>query len=510
MELCQLCHSQASILLCCCREAGVKVCSLCAAQHFLEDSSPHYPLAYSAGLASCHTCARMQSAYLCTCSLPAKAYCKDCLNEHICRGTAARHDTYPATAKDFIDCKRSYGDYLDRQHLVNSVETFLLGNLAKIRMCRSSVNMLAADLIVWVEKWRKDAQDMLDKEEKHMLLVIQKAFRSLQTIRVKWKFSVENRLEQILSNCVFVKPFSLNYTDFSLFQWELRPEILLIPLSSTLQVTLSSQLLTPVPHLYYVVPWSTKLVSYAVPSIVPIEIPLTKKGKFMSFSAWCALNSAKLCITGGWKQVQGREIYSAEAYIVDLGANAVYPVLDMNTARCRHAMASVKGVIYALGGSNSVAIRSIERLKHETEDWQEVAELSEGKDCTSASVWREKIYILAYFSRKIEVFDPISTRLTAFPIKSESHFPSFLGPKFITLLGVSSEELVILSEQEVLHVDLTSGLSTSFPLSMKLDKSWFTQSSGIYHNQHWFFTTLDQELWMLANNSLEYLARVVA
>ena len=169
MEVCQVCHSQASILLCCCREAGVKVCSLCASQHFLADSSPHYPLAYSAGLASCNTCARMQSAYLCTCSLPAKTYCKDCLNEHICRGTAARHDTYPASAKDFIDCKRSYSDYLDRQHLVNSVETFLLGNLTKIRMCRSSVNVLAADLTVWVEKWRKEAQDMLDKEEKGII-----------------------------------------------------------------------------------------------------------------------------------------------------------------------------------------------------------------------------------------------------------------------------------------------------------------------------------------------------
>jgi len=437
-------------------------------------------------------------------------YCETCLNGHICSGIAPRHDTYPASAKDFIDCKRSYADFLDRQHLVNSIETLLIGNLAKLRLCKSGVDRLAGELVTLVGKWRKEMQELLDKEERKLLLSIEKAFKSLQTIRVKWKFSVKNRLEQILSDCVFVKQTSPKPADFCLFGWELRPEILLIPLSSALQVTSSAHLLAPVQHLYYVVPWSSKVVTYAVPSIVPIEIPLTMKGKFKSFSSWCELPPEKLCVTGGWKRVHSQEKYSKEAYILDLVLNVAIPALDMNTERCRHALVQVSGGIYAIGGFNSVAVRSIERLGSETEDWEEIAELNEGKDCVSAVVWKGKIYLTGYNCRKIEVFDPVSVHLSALSVKYESHFASFLGPKCVSLLGVCSNELILLLEQEVLRINLTSGLSTSSPLSISLDKSWFPQSNAILHQRDWFFSTLDQELWLLSSNSLEYLARVVA
>lgn len=509
MESCQLCHSQAAVLLCCCREAGIKVCSSCASPHFQEDSK-HYPLAYSFDLAKCQICENAHSAYICMCSIPVKMYCEVCLNAHICSGTAPRHDTYPAAAKDFIDCKRSYSDFLDRQHLVNSVETLLLGNLVKMRLCKSTVDMLAGDLVTLVEKWREETQDFLEKEERKLLFAIQNAFRSLLTIRVKWKFSVKNKLERILSDCVFTKQASPNPADFCLFSWELRPEILLIPLSTTLQIAHSSHLLSPVHHLYYVVPWSCKVVTYAVPSIVPIEIHLAMKGKFKSFSSWCEFAPEKLCVTGGWKRIQSKEQYSKEAYFLDLASNVAIPALNMNTERCRHALVSVNGGIYAIGGFNSAAVRSIERLASETEDWQEIAELHEGKDCVSAAIWKGKIYLTGYGCRKIEVFDPVLVRFYTFSVKYESHFASFLGPKYVSLLGVCGNELILLLEQEVLRVNLTSGLSTGFPLATCLTKSWFSQSSAVLHHKDWFFSTLDQELWLLSNNSLEYLARVVA
>lgn len=208
--------------------------------------------------------------------------------------------------------------------------------------------------------------------------------------------------------------------------------------------------------------------------------------------------------------MHSQEKYSKEAYILDLVLNVAIPALDMNTERCRHALVQVSGGIYAIGGFNSVAVRSIERLGSETEDWEEIAELNEGKDCVSAVVWKGKIYLTGYNCRKIEVFDPVSVHLSALSVKYESHFASFLGPKCVSLLGVCSNELILLLEQEVLRINLTSGLSTSSPLSISLDKSWFPQSNAILHQRDWFFSTLDQELWLLSSNSLEYLARVVA
>ena len=509
MDTCQLCHLRDSTLLCPCRAAGIRVCSYCAARHFLEDSLQHYPLPYITDPSPCDLCKQCLSTSLCTCTLPVQTYCTACLNTHLSSNALSKHDIYPAAAKDFFLSKRPYKEFLERQKLINTAESLLVSNIEKVKICRNSVNSLADDIVKIVDKWRKDALETLLLAEQNLLHSIQTAFQTLQTIRFKWKFPVHTRLQQILKDCIFLCNSSLDCSDLTLFHSEIRPEVLLIPMSEMLEIGLNSDLFSPVKHVYYIVPWSQKVVVYSVPSIVPMEISMEMKGRFKSFSAWCVVtNTPKLCITGGWKHVQNKDKHYSEAHILDLTTNIVIPMLNMNTARCRHAMVSLNTGIYAIGGINSGTVRSIERVQRENEDWEVVAEMSEGKEAASVAVWRGKMYIVGYGSRKIELFDPISLHLSTFSIKFPCSY--FLSPKFVYLLGVTKDQLVVFLEDRVGYIELSTGMCRCEELRMRLDRSWFSQCAPVYWGQQWFLTNLDQELWTVrGGGELEYLVRVV-
>ena len=508
---CGLCCAHPPAFLCYCTSPRAQLCSLCAVTHFQLTEKAHRPVAYWGEPAHrmCGKCAGAKGTVSCKCEHSVSSYCSTCFDEHV-TSKAGVHDSVPAGAADFLEQSRPVEEFFERQKIIDGMEALLRGNVGKVEQCKAAVRQLALDLTDVVEHWRVESEATLDSIAKVIEGTVLDCIRVLEPHRYRWEITATTKLEQILYESCFVEPTPTT-KDFSLFSWEMHPESVLSPLLNILAIDHSTSLLSAVKNIYYFVPWSNHLLRYSLPSIAPTTIPVRMKHNFKSFSAWCDAGSGRLCVSGGYKHTAEKEQYFKEAKLVTVSLRVATPIPNLNVGRCRHGMVALPGGLFAFGGFAGSPLKSIEKYDWKREEWTEVAEMTEGKDCASVAVWRNKAYIVGYSSRKIEVFDPAGNRLSQFSVKLKSIFANLLGPRFVTLLGTHENELVLLLEEELLTVNLITGVGAGEKLPRLMDKSWFCQCAPVVVNGRWYLFTLDQEFWTveMTKAGLEYISRVV-
>ena len=359
--------------------------------------------------------------------------------------------------------------------------------------------------------WRvaQSTLQSLRTAEKVVQRLIETCMKVIEPYRYQWKIETGNKLEQLLSYSNFAN-VELMKSDFQLFTYTLHPEQVLSPLQSVLEYQHYEGLLASVKHLYYLIPRSTRLLAYSVPSTIPLDVTVQMKSKFKSFSSWCEFTPGVLCVTGGYKHSAAKGVYFREAKLINLTLMVVTPMPDMNVERCRHALLAIKGSIYAFGGYNDAYLKSIEKFDTSVEEWVETGSLSEAKDCVSAAIWQDKVYLVGYGSKKIEIFDPNTCTTTLFPVKLRYTLMNLLAPKYTTLLCVYNNQLVLLLEQELMTVNLVSGKTSCQQIPQKMDKSWFCQCLPVIVGDSCYFFNLDQEIWVLnlRTSSFEFTARI--
>jgi len=507
---CSLCHEQPAEIKCYCSDPHVQMCPLCAPSHFLQTTLRHRPLPCYHVISpyECQMCHSAKAVYMCKCMYPWVTYCCDCLDEHV-RNIDKVHETHPAVAMDFFINSRSFQEYMDRQKLIDVVEAALQANMDRVRMCQEAVVTLAKDMTIAVESWRESTLQSLRTAEKVVQRLIETCMKVIEPYRYQWKIETGNKLEQLLSYSNFAN-VELMKSDFQLFTYTLHPEQVLSPLQSVLEYQHYEGLLASVKHLYYLIPRSTRLLAYSVPSTIPLDVTVQMKSKFKSFSSWCEFTPGVLCVTGGYKHSAAKGVYFREAKLINLTLMVVTPMPDMNVERCRHALLAIKGSIYAFGGYNDAYLKSIEKFDTSVEEWVETGSLSEAKDCVSAAIWQDKVYLVGYGSKKIEIFDPNTCTTTLFPVKLRYTLMNLLAPKYTTLLCVYNNQLVLLLEQELMTVNLVSGKTSCQQIPQKMDKSWFCQCLPVIVGDSCYFFNLDQEIWVLnlRTSSFEFATRI--
>jgi len=83
----------------------------------------------------------------------------------------------------------------------------------------------------------------------------------------------------------------------------------------------------------------------------------------------------------------------------------------MQNVRCEFPAVLLDGFIYAVGGQDEKSVnKTVERYNVETNTWEFVAELKEGRHWHAACAYKGKLYAISNWSKStsVEQYDPIA------------------------------------------------------------------------------------------------------
>ena len=497
--LCSVCASGLPQLKCYCMEIPLALCSSCAPSHFLLDSQvPHSPSpaeTSSESLSPCEVCRLSPAQSICTCLFPWISYCGDCASVHVSSVEGhLKHSLEPLHAREFLESAGSLAAYYERQQLVDALQARVKLNLAQVEDCVIQVNGTAAELTLSIEGWRASQVQVLEGLRREMEVRVQGCLQLLEPLRYRKEVDSQTRIEQLVQLSTR-STLDSALEEVSLVQITLEPERLIRQLPLLCQLASNEDILAPLQRLYLPCKGSNKLLRVDLPSEALFETVLDSDYRFKPQSCWCLLPSSQLFLGGG-HIAKDAHIYYKETSLVDPTARSVTPYPSMLSARCRHAAVYHKHFIYVFGGYCEAYLKSCEKLDLEHKTWTSLPDMKDAKDCVTAAVWKDRVYIVGYGSNKIETYDVASENLFVLPITLRDGLMNLIVPKYCALVGIEAGELLVLLGSQLLRVNIEGQNARAFPLAMERD--WYSQCSAVtIRGETVYFFSLEMELWKL-------------
>lgn len=491
---------------CYCLEQPIALCSHCAVEHFLGESSlPHRPfpveMVESAGQQPCEMCKLAAASKICTCMFPWIAYCAECAAVHLgIESGQSKHSLEPLNAADFLQSASDLASFYERQHFVEELQAEIQRNLLTLANCTAQVNTVAEQLVREIQGWRDNALRALGEVQERIIANVALGNQQLEELRYQRVVNPNTRLEQLLTMCTRDSLPDLK-PELSMLRFSFDPDRFLSQTPNLLRFAENFLMLEPLNKLFYAVPRTNKLVTFDLPSLTPRETVLNTDFKFKSASAWCNLPSGEVFLCGGVRQLKGATYYK-EAILINPSTAEVQPLPSMQVQRCRHAVIHYKDSVFVFGGYNDKLLKSCEKFEVLSNGWTNLPALREGMDCVSVSIWRDQAYIVGYGSNKVAVFDFSTGNMSLLPVSFRGSVINMLLPKHCALLCVSNSEMVILLEAELVRVSIDGHSSRTEQVPGKPERAWYTQCQpAVVRGEEVLFFTLEQELWRLSLGS---------
>lgn len=497
--LCSLCQSHVPQLKCYCMEIPLALCSSCAPSHFLSDSLlPHSPSpaeASTESLSLCEVCRLSPAQSICTCLFPWISYCGDCASVHVSTVEGhLKHSLEPLHAREFLDSAASLAAYYERQQLVDSLQARAKRNSTHVEVCMVQVNTAAQELISSIEGWRENLIRELETLGKEVDLQVKRCLQLLEPLRYRKEVDSQTRIEEIVQ-LSSRNDISSALEELNIVQITIDPERITRQLPNLCQITSNVDILASIQRLYFPFKGSNKLLRVDLPSETLVETVLDSDYRFKPQAAWCLLASNQLFLCGG-HTVKDSHVYYKETTLIDPSKRSVTPYPSMLSSRCRHAAIYHHNFVYVFGGYCEEYLKTCEKLDLSTQIWSKLPDMKDEKDCVTAAVWKERIYVVGYGSNKIEAYDIISESLFVLPITLRDGLMNLILPKHCALVGVENGELQVLMGNQLLKVSIEGQNARSFPLA--IEKDWYSQCSSVtIRGETVYFFSLEMELWKL-------------
>lgn len=497
--LCCVCESNSPQLKCYCMEIPLPLCSSCAPSHFLQDSQlPHSPSPAEASsdcVSPCEVCRLSPAQSICTCLFPWISYCGDCASVHVSTVEGhLKHSLEPLHAREFLESAASLAAYYERQQLVDALQARAKLNLAQVESCLIQVKNTATELTRSIEGWRNSQVQALESLRKEVETRVNRCVQLLEPLRYKKEVNSQTRIEQLVQLCTR-NTLNSALEEVSFAQITLEPERLTRQLPLLCQIAFNEDILAPLQPLYFPCKGLSKLLRVDLPSETLIEAALDSDYRFKPQSCWCLLPSHQLFLCGG-HIVKDSHIYYKETVLVDVTERSVTPHPSMLSARCRHAVIYHKDFIYVFGGYSEDYLKSCEKLDWTHQTWTSLPDMKDAKDCVTAAVWKDRVYIVGYGSNKVETYDIASESMFVLPISLRDGLMNLIVPKHCALVGIEGGELLVLLGNHLLRVNIEGQNTRSFPLG--LEKDWYSQCSAVtLRGETVYFFSFEMELWKL-------------
>lgn len=498
---CAVCKDLSPQVKCYCMETPISLCSTCSVSHFLATGElPHrpFPVEHSApDYEACEVCRISAAQSICTCMFPWISYCSDCASAHVSSDMGhSKHSLEPLYAKFYLQSSTNLAGYYERQRFADELRAEVMKNQAAVDQCIAEVNKLALELITSVEGWRTNTVHALQQVKVVVHENVQICCAQIDAMRYELSITPRMRIDQLIqlgsrANLEEAKQ------EMVMLRYSLDAEKAIKQLPFVFSFIENYLMLEAVDKILFAVPKTNKIVEFELPDMSPHELTLATDVKFRSFSAWCKLPSGEILVTGGLVQKDGDKYYR-DAVVLDCSAKTLRPAPSMRKERCRHGIVYYHQFVYVFGGYCDEYLKSCERYNLRTQQWSALPDLKDARDCVSASVWKERIYIVGYASSRIEVLDVASETFSVFPVSLRMSLMNLLVPKHCALVSADNGELTVVMETEVLKVSIEGRTARSVRLPTKVEKAWYSPCPpAVSRGEFAFFFTLDMELWRL-------------
>lgn len=497
---CSQCKDACPQLKCYCMEIPISLCSACAVVHFLADPDlPHrpFPVGNAKAGETCEVCRISHAEKICTCMFPWISYCGDCAQIHLSSDAAEmKHTLEPISAKFFLQSAADLPEYYARQEFVEALHAEVLRNTAQVDAAIAEVNKVAYDLMTTIEGWRANLISAFEKIKLTVNESVQICTGQLDNLRYEPIINPTMRIDQLVQ---LGTKDSLRQAleEMKMLHWTVDTEKVTKQLPFIFSYHDNYMMLDAVEKLYFAVPKTNTMVTFALPDMTPIDLRLDTDFRFKSFSAWCKISTGQVVLTGGLSQKDGSKYYKDTIWI-DPSTKKTREMTPMKKERCRHGTLCHQGYVYVFGGYSDEYLKSCERFDLKENNWSSLPDLKDARDCVTAAAWKDRIYIVGYASNKVEIFDVGSGNMFVMPITLRPTVMNLLVPKHCALVCIENGEMTMVMENEIIRVNIEGQTVRNVKLPVKVEKSWYSPCPpAIQHTEAAYLFTLEGELWKL-------------
>jgi hypothetical protein len=240
--------------------------------------------------------------------------------------------------------------------------------------------------------------------------------------------------------------------------------------SQTLSATKGAPLLRP--HLAYFFPSSNRFLVFNMSELSCTTVELPRK-LFLKESSWSICEGGRLIQTGGFDTRARNEVLNCK-----LADFSVEKCQSMLNKRHRHSQVSLGGYVYAIGGMNGSALKSVERLNLMNFKWTKVGPLNIARSEFAACAHSGKVYVAGGNETKsFEVFNTLTKKFSILPV---------LLPRCgkLCMFGYD-DKVIILQKDELLEGNLQGGMIVK--MGRIEEKEWKTEGDYCAVNNEIYF-----------------------